>query len=65
MRAVKDLAHSLQMSTTAEGVETLEQFEMLSGEGCTEIQGYYISRPAPASEIGRMLAATNFRRVVA
>ena len=65
VRAVKDLAHSLQMSTTAEGVETLEQFEMLSGEGCTEIQGYYISRPAPASEIGRMLAATNFRRVVA
>jgi diguanylate cyclase (GGDEF)-like protein len=65
VRAVKDLAQSLQMTTTAEGVETLEQFEMLSGEGCTEIQGYYVSRPAPASEIGRMLAEKNFKRAVA
>jgi len=65
VRAVKDLAQSLQMTTTAEGVETLEQFEMLSGEGCTEIQGYYVSRPAPASEIARMLAAPSFKRAVA
>ena len=47
VRAIADLARALRMTTTAEGVETKEQFDLLRGEGCTEIQGYYISRPAP------------------
>jgi len=41
--------------TTAEGVETLEQLNALRGQGCAEMQGYYISRPAPAADIAKML----------
>ena len=39
----------------AECVETLEQLNALRGQGCAEIQGYYISRPAPAADIAKML----------
>ena len=65
VRAVAELARSLRMKTTAEGVETEAQFELLRAEGCTEIQGYFISRPAPASEIPRMLAESEGRREAA
>jgi len=58
IKAVLDLGASLGIVTTAEGVETLEQLEALRGQGCAEIQGYYISRPSPPSEITRMLAVT-------
>lgn len=55
IKAVLDLGSSMGIVTTAEGVETLEQLNALRGQGCAEIQGYFISRPAPASEIARML----------
>jgi len=42
------LARALGMETTAEGVETFEQYEWLRRHGCTEAQGYYISRPIEA-----------------
>jgi EAL domain-containing protein (putative c-di-GMP-specific phosphodiesterase class I) len=58
IRAVLDLGASMGVTTTAEGVETLEQLNALRGQGCAEIQGYFISRPAPASEIARMLGIT-------
>jgi EAL domain-containing protein (putative c-di-GMP-specific phosphodiesterase class I) len=41
------------MATTAEGVETSEQLEHVRAEGCTEMQGYFICPPSPASEIER------------
>jgi EAL domain-containing protein (putative c-di-GMP-specific phosphodiesterase class I) len=43
------------MITLAEGVETQEQVDMMRAEGCTEVQGYFYSRPVPASEVGRLL----------
>jgi diguanylate cyclase (GGDEF)-like protein len=55
VRAVAAMAHSLGMSTTAEGVETLEQLEIVRTEGCTEIQGFLFSPALPASEIDRIL----------
>ena len=55
IKAVLDLGASMGIVTTAEGVETLEQMNALRGQGCAEIQGYFISRPAPAAEIARML----------
>ena len=44
--AVIALSKRLNMSTTAEGIETIEQLRHLQREGCDEAQGYYFSRPA-------------------
>ncbi len=41
------LAHDLNLSTIAEGVESTEQLEWLEGVGCDQVQGYLIQRPAP------------------
>jgi diguanylate cyclase (GGDEF)-like protein len=55
IRAIVGLGENLGMSTTAEGVETAEQFTQVRAIGCTEVQGYFISPPKPASEIPAML----------
>jgi diguanylate cyclase (GGDEF)-like protein len=55
VHAVLGLGQSLGMSTCAEGVETDEQLTYLRQEGCTEIQGYYYSKPKPAADIAEML----------
>ena len=46
--AIISMASSLGMQTIAEGVETEGQLEFLKARGCTEVQGYYFSRPLPA-----------------
>ena len=56
VRAIVGLGRSLNMLTTAEGVETQEQFDSLRAEGCDEVQGYYLSHPRPASDIPALLA---------
>lgn len=56
IRAIIGLADSIGMVTTAEGVETEEQLAYLKVEGCTEVQGYLISRPLPASNALAILA---------
>jgi diguanylate cyclase (GGDEF)-like protein len=49
IRAITGLAEVLHMDTTAEGVETREQLEILTAAGCTALQGYLFSKPvAPA-----------------
>jgi diguanylate cyclase (GGDEF)-like protein len=58
IRAVVAIGASLGINTTAEGVETPEQFERLRREGCTEVQGYYFSPPCPASEVRKLIAST-------
>jgi diguanylate cyclase (GGDEF)-like protein len=55
IRAVTGLGKSLGMITTAEGVETDAQLEMLTREGCTQAQGYLISKPRPIAEVEHML----------
>jgi predicted signal transduction protein with EAL and GGDEF domain len=49
--AVIGLGRSLGIGTTAEGVETREQFDLLRAAGCREAQGYLLSRPVPVSEL--------------
>ncbi len=50
IRAVVALADSLGMATTAEGVETEEEHQMVQALGCTKVQGYYFGRPLPVQE---------------
>jgi diguanylate cyclase (GGDEF)-like protein/PAS domain S-box-containing protein len=51
IRAVVGLGSSMGITTTAEGVETKEQFDRLASEGCNEVQGYLFSKPRPSNEI--------------
>lgn len=55
VRAITGLGASLAMSTTAEGVETQQEFDLSCAEGCTEIQGYFLSPARPADQIARFL----------
>ncbi len=59
VRAIVGLGKSLNMVTTAEGVETLEQLSRLRAEGCTEVQGFLFSQPRPASDVPLMLGAAS------
>ena len=49
--AVLALAQSLDIATTAEGVEREEQLQLLRVAGVSTVQGYLIKRPGPASEL--------------
>lgn len=53
VKAIIAMANSLNMGVVAEGVETLEQLSLLRGLGCTEIQGYLISKPVNADEVAK------------
>lgn len=54
--AIIAMAHGLGIKVVAEGVETIEQLEVLRQMGCDEVQGYFISRPVPANEVVHMLS---------
>jgi len=55
-RLVVQLAEPLGLVTVAEGVETIEQADLLRGMGCTFAQGYLYSRPVPYDEYVQRLA---------
>ena len=50
------MSASLGMDVIAEGVETTTQLDMLLEHGCNNIQGYYFSKPLPASEFPDFVA---------
>jgi diguanylate cyclase len=55
VRSVISLVKGLSLSMVAEGVETQEQLDFLSAEGCDCFQGYYFSKPAPSESWNGLL----------
>ncbi|MCM2369915.1 EAL domain-containing protein [Rhodopirellula sp. ICT_H3.1] len=55
VRMIASLGMTLGVKTTAEGVETEDEMKSVRRAGCTEMQGYLLSRPVPAGEIGQIL----------
>jgi len=49
------LAQSLRLDVVAEGVETAATYDALAAFGCRRLQGYYVARPLPASQLERWL----------
>jgi EAL domain-containing protein (putative c-di-GMP-specific phosphodiesterase class I) len=56
VRAISGLGRSLNITTTAEGVETIDQLDWLRAEGCNEVQGFLFSGARPAAEIKQLLS---------
>jgi diguanylate cyclase (GGDEF)-like protein/PAS domain S-box-containing protein len=54
VQAITELARSLHMVTTAEGVETKQQLDAVRALGCNEIQGYLFSRPLSATDVSQL-----------
>ncbi|MHC1943289.1 EAL domain-containing protein [Bradyrhizobium sp. UFLA06-06] len=57
VQAVVNIAAASDMTTTAEGVETEQQRNLLRILGCTEMQGYLFSRPVSSAEIRKLLSS--------
>ncbi|HUX91053.1 MAG TPA: EAL domain-containing protein [Gallionellaceae bacterium] len=55
VRSTIDLGHNLAKKVVAEGVETLELWNLLSEWGCDTAQGYYMSKPMPADKLMKWL----------
>jgi diguanylate cyclase (GGDEF)-like protein len=55
VEAVVNIAAARHMTTTAEGVETEQQRELLRALGCSEMQGYLFSPPKPAADVRQLL----------
>jgi diguanylate cyclase (GGDEF)-like protein len=60
VRAVATLGRSLGIATVAEGVETEEQMARIVSDGCTDVQGYLISRPMPPEQIDGFLSSQKY-----
>jgi diguanylate cyclase (GGDEF)-like protein len=55
VKAAIAMGHALGIETTAEGVETREQADVLHRHGCDEMQGFYFGRPMPGDDFERLL----------
>jgi diguanylate cyclase (GGDEF)-like protein/PAS domain S-box-containing protein len=59
VRAIIQMARSLNLRTIAEGVETTEILQQLRDFECDEAQGYHFARPMPADELANFLLKRN------
>ena len=57
VRSSIELARTLHLDTVAEGVETLGVLTQLADLGCTQAQGYYLSKPLPPADLGHWLTS--------
>jgi diguanylate cyclase (GGDEF)-like protein len=51
LKAIADMGASLGLATTAEGVETQQQFDAVRAQGCTDVQGFLFSKPLPLEDL--------------
>ena len=58
VKTVLTLAHHLGMRVAVEGVETVEQFQLLRSLGADLAQGYYFAEPMPADDATELLEAS-------
>jgi diguanylate cyclase (GGDEF)-like protein/PAS domain S-box-containing protein len=58
IRTIAELGSTLGIQTTAEGIETAEQLQLVRRAGCTEGQGYLIGRPCSESQVRDFIART-------
>ncbi len=63
IRAVVAMAESLDMTTTAEGVEVQEEVELVRSLGCTKIQGYHFGRPMPAEDVREVFKRSGHKKM--
>ena len=61
VQAVAGLGAGLDVTTTAEGVETADQLEWVRAFGIIEVQGFFLGCPVPAAEVERLIASTQVR----
>ena len=59
VRAIVAMAHSLNLITVAEGVETAEQERFMKAVGCDQFQGYFLSPPVPAPQLELLIEKFN------
>ena len=53
--AVVGIARTLNMKTTAEGVETAAELAWVTGLGCRQVQGYYFAKPMNSEAVGEYI----------
>ena len=51
VKAAIDLAHNLDLTIVAEGVEDEKTFDLLTEMGCDYAQGYYMAKPMPCDDL--------------
>lgn len=59
LHAVLELAHNLDLSVVAEGVESPDQLSLLQGLDCPHAQGWLFSKSLPADDVHRLLSTEN------
>jgi EAL domain-containing protein (putative c-di-GMP-specific phosphodiesterase class I) len=53
LKSIIDLGHGLGKTITAEGVERADQLDYLARLACTQVQGYFMGKPVPASDLNQ------------
>jgi diguanylate cyclase (GGDEF)-like protein len=60
VNTIVNLGHELNLNVVAEGVETIEQFELLRSINCDAVQGFFFSRPLPATDLETMITTGSY-----